>query len=182
MNLVTRLARSTTVILLLLSVGCASAGLSPANFTVRTVSQTASPELFDHAEATLVTLGLSIDRRDPAGGVLTSVPFDAATDLASRRTPAIPGPHDRKRRVAQLHLTDEAGATRVYCKVAIQTQVTQTYRLLAIDQGGSDLPDKTPIEYGGSPGTRQDTVWQTSARDKAAERTILDEIMTRAGG
>ena len=81
------------------------------------------------------------------------------------------------RRIVEVRVADSGGAGKVFCRVLIQEQTTQAYRMFASDRSGSDAPGEyTPINRDAATTAEQNTVWRTVRRDKSAERQILDAI------
>ncbi len=161
--------------------GCASAGLSPLNYGVRHVQDGNRAAVFDAARTALNNLGYGIDKADQATGVINAQPLPATA--AGRGTPVGSrlGSQTRRRLVAHVRLTQTAEVVNVYCKVVVQEQTTEAHRMFRHDHRISDIPDDTPIDREAATTTQQNTVWQTIRRDKAAERRILEAILTQAG-
>ena len=133
--------------------------------------------LLDTAEAALIGLGYRIERRDAGESVITTHPIETQAGLDNTR-PASLSSHGKTRRTVEVRVADGGGATKVFCRVVIQEQTTQAYRMFASDRSGSDAPgDFTAINRDAATTTEQNTVWRTLRRDKSAERQILDAIM-----
>lgn len=157
--------------------GCASTGLSPLSYGVRRVEGGSQSALFDAARAALVDLGYQIDQADAAAAVITTRPTLAPRRLSNARARISSG--GQPRCVVEVRVGARAGAVNVYCKVAIQQQVTAAHRMFAYDRSGADDPGATPIDRDAATTAEQNTVWQTLRRDKAAERRILEAILSR---
>jgi hypothetical protein len=181
MSRVVKTGRVSLLLSLPLMSGCAATGLSPQHYSVRTLPTEVMSELFEQVEMTLVGLGLRIDRREPLGGSITSAPFDATTRIGEGVLPPAPKPDAQDRRVALVHLRSTNGGYRVYCRVEVQREATQTFRLLSIEQTRTDVPSATPIEREAATTTEQNIVWKTVRRDFAAERAILDALLRQSG-
>jgi len=152
------------------------------DYTVRHVQQRERNAALDDAEAALIDLGYLIERSDPAEGVITTQPVEAQAGLDSTR-PVSLSTRPKARRIVEVRVQYDSGATKVFCKVLIQEQTTQAHRMFASDRSGSDTPgDYTPINRDAATTTEQNTVWRTVRRDKAAERNILNAITERTGG
>jgi len=152
------------------------------DYTVRHVQQTDRNAALDAAEAALIDLRYRIERRDPTEGVITTQPVEAQAGLDSVRSVSLSS-RAKTRRVVEVRVQNDDGATKVYCKVLIQEQSTQAHRMFASDRSGSDTPgDYTAINRDAATTTEQNTVWRTFRRDKSVERDILNAITERTGG
>lgn len=162
-----------------LASGCATTAATPVNYSIRPVTERNVELVLDAAEAALVENGFAIAQRNAKERTITTVPVEETIDpgdttLRSRL-------RSRTRKVADIRVEQVSGETRVFCKVAVQQQTTETYRLMASDKASSDLPHDTPIDRGAYSTPEQNTVWDTIRRDGAAERAILASITKRAG-
>lgn len=152
--------------------GCASRDMPPMDFSVRMLSDAERGQTIDRAEAVLKSLGYSIARRDTARGVVVSEPI--ALEAAGERSVRA---DNAKRKIAEVRFAETADSKSVYCKVIIQEQSYENYRLLAYERGGDDLPGhQTAIDRDAATTAEQNTVWRTIRRDRVAERQILDHI------
>ena len=160
---------------------CAASRPTAVSFAVRHLRNVERSEVLDAAEVALTDLGYRIDQRDPATGVVRTRPlFDVRGDQPDRRGLGISS-RGRTRRLAEVRVVPGADALGVYCRVVVQEQTTQAYRLLAGDGLGADTPTETPIDREAATTRGQNTVWQTFRRDKAAERRILTSIVDQTG-
>ena len=160
---------------------CAASRPTAVNFAVRHLRNVERSKVLDAAEVALSDLGYRIDQRNAAMGIVTTHPiFDVRGDEPARRGLRISSP-GRTRRLAEVRVVPAADALGVYCRVIVQEQTTQAHRLLAQDGVGADTPSDTPIEREAATTRRQNTVWQTFRRDKAAERCILASIIDQTG-
>jgi hypothetical protein len=167
----------TSFVLILASVGCAGRDSRPINYAVREAPSADRSASLDAAEATLVSLGYTVARRDTAGGVLITQPI--AIEGAAGHTVRADNP---VRRIAEVRLTDSDTGPKIHCKVIVQEQATESYRTLAFERGGDDLPGhQTAIDRDAGTTAEQNTAWRTLRRDKAAEREILDRLTMAAG-
>lgn len=161
--------------------GCASAGPSAVSHSLRRVSAVDRQSLLDAAEAALLDLGYAIDLRDPAEGLLRTVPEESA-DEGERR---LGGPRLSRgrlvRRVTEVRVQRGAGEANLFCRVMIQQQATGAYRMHAQATQGSDIPNETAIDREAATTAEQNAVWQTVRRDRAAESAVLAAILERAG-
>jgi hypothetical protein len=161
---------------------CTSPGPSPMTFSMRQLREVDPGATFQAADDALAELGYRVDRRDPPAGVLTTFPVKGTVqDEAAARRGRLGTPRPT-RRVAQVRIEGRTGEVAVYCKVAVQEQTTEAYRLREYDLRTSDSPAETPIEREAATTKAQNTVWRTVRRDKAEERRILTAIIERAGG
>ncbi|MBI4719557.1 MAG: hypothetical protein HY763_17305 [Planctomycetes bacterium] len=156
---------------------CAAPGPAPTSFGVREVAGGNRAAAFDSAEAALIGLGYSIERRDPTSGVLVTEPLavSSAEEPAVRSGGRLRAPRGL-RRVAEVRVSGSGGAVQVYCKVAVQEQTTEAHRFFAQNSALSDNPGATAIDRDAGTTTRQNTVWQTLRRDRQAEQAILARI------
>lgn len=172
-------ARSLVVLSLSLApacVSCAAAAPSPLNFSVQRVPQAPGVAL-DSAELVLTGRGYSIARRE-ANVIVTGAREAHPGDSGARPVGRIRGPGQR-RTVAEVRVESSPEGTRIFCKVSIQEQVTQAYQVYSAAESGDDTPGATAIERDPGGTAAQNTVWQTVARDKTAERAILSAIAER---
>lgn len=163
-----------SLILIVALFGCASRASRPVNYAVREAPSGDRGASLDAAEAALVSLGYTVARRDTAGGILVTQPV--AIEGAGERTVRADNP---LRKVAEVRLTGSDASPKIQCKVIVQEQSTESYRLLAFERGGDDLPGhQTAIDRDAATTAEQNTAWRTVRRDKAAEREILDRLTT----
>lgn len=158
--------------------GCAAPGISPLNYSVREVAQRTRGDAMDAAEVALINLDFVIARRDLTEGIVESQPFEGK--LAHEAAEPVDGA-GRMRRVAHVRLEDSAAGIRVFCKVAVQVQSTQSYRLLSGERAGDDGPARTPIDRDAATTGEQNALWQTVRRDKATEHVLLTAILRALG-
>lgn len=159
-------------LMLLAGWGCVSRDAQPAHYTVRTAPSADRGASLDAAEATLVGLGYTIAKRDTAGGIIVSQPI------------AIEGPVERSmradnplRKVAEVRVIGSGESLKWHCKVVVEEQSAESYRLLAFERGGDDLPGhQTAIDRDAATTAEQNSVWRTIRRDRSAEREILDRL------
>ncbi len=162
----------TILVCLLASFGCASRDAGPVNYTVRGAPSADRGASLDAAEAALMGLGYSIARRDTAGGLIVTEPI--AIERTGERSLRADNP---LRKIAEVRVTGSGDGLRVHCKVDIQEQATESYRFLAFERGGDDLPGhQTAIDRDAATTAEQNTVWRIVRRDKTAEREILDRL------
>ncbi len=167
---------------LVLLTSCAAPSPTPVDYTVRHVQKRDRSATLDAAEAALIELSYNIERRDPAEGVITTQPVEAQAGLDSTRAASL-STHPKTRRIVEVRVQNEDGATKVFCKVLIQEQTTQAHRMFASDRSGSDAPgDNTAINRDAATTAEQNSVWRTLRRDKSTERNILNAIIERTGG
>jgi len=160
-------------------VGCASAGPSPLSFSLRHIESSKESPAFLAAQAALADEGYSIDRADRIAGVIITQPVEEPARVDGTRVRL--SSRDRFRRLAEVRISGHGEDVRVYCRVAIQEQVTAAHRMFAYDRSGTDDPGITPIERDAATTEEQNTVWQTLRRDKVAERRILETILKNIG-
>ena len=152
------------------------------DYTVRHVQQRERSAALDAAEAALVELGYQIERRDAVESVITTQPVESHAGLDTTRGASLSS-RPKTRRIVEVRVHDEGGATKVYCKVLIQEQTTQAHRMFASDRSGSDTPgDYTAINRDAATTAEQNSAWRTLRRDKSTERNILNAITERMGG
>ncbi len=173
------LAPSSWVVVLIAGLsGCAAPGISALNYSVREVAQRTRGDALDAAEVALVNLDFVVARRDLAEGFLETRPLDGR--FAGEAVDAsIDG--GRSRRVVQVRLEESATGVRVFCKVSVQAQSTQSYRLLSGERSGDDRAETTPIDRDAATTSEQNSLWQTVRRDKAAERAVLAAMLRALG-
>jgi hypothetical protein len=160
-------------------VGCAAPGPTALTHSVRSVRPDERATLWTSAQAALMAEGFTLDRVDQNDGIITARPMEVSAHQEIARGPARLGRQNPIRRVAEVRLSPTADGLGVYCRVSIQEQATEAYRLLAAGAAGSDVPDQTAIERGAGATPEQDSVWQTVRRDKMAEQRILEAILGR---
>jgi hypothetical protein len=171
----------------LLCVGaCASSGLSPLLYGVRHVRGGDPAAVFEAARAALIHAGYRIDRADADAGVITTLPITVSSRGEGVRIDHRLTSHGAVRRLAQIYITRSSpaqaappGDVSVYCKVVVQEQTTEAHRMFRHEHRASDIPGDTPIDREAATTMQQNTVWQTIHRDKAAERHILEEVLSQ---
>lgn len=153
--------------------GCASErSARPSNYAVRSAPTAERNSSLDAAEAALVDLGYTISRRDSAGAVLITEPI--AIERTGERSLRADNP---LRKIAEVRFTGTGSALRVNCKVLIQEQSADSYRLMASERASDDLPGhQTAIDRDAATTAAQNTVWRTIRRDMISEREILDRM------
>jgi len=159
---------------------CAAPAPSPLTFTVRQSPTDDWAALLDIAQAALTSEGFEIDQVDSSTGLVSTKPLPGSASEAAGRGQQISS-RGGLRRVATVRLTRVGEATNVYCKVVVEEQTTEAHRFLFQDERGSDLPTETAIERDAATTAEQNTVWRMVRRDTAAERRIVDDILSRAG-
>lgn len=162
--------------------GCAASGLSPLQYSLRQTEggdRTRYRRVFETAQRVLIDFGYNIDRADRAAGIITTQPTQTASDNAPARPGVGLSSRGSIRRFAEVRLAPGATGLNLYCKVVIQEQTTEAYRMFRSAFGGSDTPEDTAIDREAATTTEQNTVWQTIRRDKTAERRILEAILIR---
>src|SRR5438552_1577929 len=133
-----RFLASSARMILFVFAGCASNPPSPMDYAVRHVQAPSRPALLDAAEGALSSAGYRIETRDNAAGRLTAqTEPEAPLDDSLRREVGVSS-RNRIRRMAEVRVDNSQGQADVYCKVMIQEQATQGYRMLAYDRGGTD--------------------------------------------
>ena len=153
--------------------GCAAPGPTAMTYSVRRVSQGDVEGLLNAASIALEAEGFVIEKSDPEQGLVTTRPArvePAAADAGWSGRPA-------QRSVAQVQVTRGEGGMSIFCKVEIQRQTTEAYRLFQQARTRTDLPDETAIDRDAATTAEQNTVWETVRRDKAAERRVLQAIV-----
>ena len=160
------------LIILLAGVGCASRDAGPVNYAVRGAPSADRGASLDAAEAVLISLGFSIAKRDTAGGLIVTEPI--AIERTGERSLRADNP---LRKIAEVRVAGSSDGLKVHCKVVIQEQSTESFRLLAFERGGDDLPGhQTAIDRDAATTAEQNTVWRMVRRDKTSEREILDRL------
>ena len=163
-------------ILLTTGLGCASRDARPGDYAVRTVPTAEEGDLLAGAESALVGLNYSIAKRDAARGIITTNPVPVARD--SEHSIRVENP---LRKLAEVRIVGSGDTVKVHCKVIIQEQATENYRLLVHERGGDDVPGHhTAIDRDAATTPEQNSVWRTIRRDRSAEREILDRITADA--
>ena len=133
--------------------------------------------VMDAAEQAMIELGYQIDRRDTVIGVLTSHPVELTGADAERGGRRL-GTENNQRSVAEVRVSRAGDSVNVFCKVVIEEQTTQTYRFFQ-QQYGDDHADETAIDRDAGTTAKQNSVWSTVRRDRAAERAILAAVSER---
>jgi hypothetical protein len=168
----TRIAATLLLLSFIPSVGCATRDARPGNFAVRDAPSENRDATLDAAEAALVGLGYTIARRDSLDGIIATEPMPIERD--GERSVRADNP---LRKIAEIRVTGTPSAPKVHCKVVVQEQTAETYRLLAFERGGDDLPGhQTAIDRDAGTTASQNTVWRTVRRDLVSERAILDRM------
>jgi hypothetical protein len=159
--------------------GCGQPAASPLTHSTRLIEKADRQAVFDAAETALLEQGYRIDRRDPAAGLLQTLPLEGTPADPSLRE-GFGGSRSVTRRKAEVRIEVEPDGTRANCKVAVQRLSRPAHRFVGRDRYGMDTPDETPIDRDAATTEEQNTIWQTTHRDKAMERAILDAILELA--
>lgn len=139
--------------------------------------------VLDAAEAALVERGYSIAKRDATEGVITTESIENDPRDRGARSGVGLSSAAKTRRFVEVRVVGPADQSKVYCKVLVQEQTTRAYGMYASDRAGSDLPgQQTAIDRDAATTAEQNTTWRTLRRDTAAERQILEAIISSAGG
>jgi len=152
-------------------VGCASSGLSARNYSVHSTTIKDRNVLLDAAQTALIAEGYRIDRVDLRNGLVSTEPIETVLQRHERLSS-----RTRSRRHAQVRVEPGPEFLNIYCKVALQEQMTEAHRMFESQQNRLDTPGQTPIDRDAATTNEQNTVWRTTGRDKVAERRILDII------
>ena len=161
---------------------CASPGPSRLNFGVRHMRDADPSAVFQAAEDALLKSGYRIDRCEHTAGVLTTYPVEGTLRDEAARSRTRLGTPRPLRRIAQVRIEERTGDVTVYCKVAVQEQTTEAYRMREYNLRTSDTPGYTPIDREAATTKAQNTVWRIIRRDKREERRILAAVEQRPGG
>ena len=157
--------------------GCATDRLSSLSHSVCRLPGEDRDAGFARARAAVMALGFQIDRADPATGLITTKPLTVEAH-EERGSPDVPWSAPRAfRRIAEVRFRAVDDVLRVYCKIEVQQQMTETHRILWQDLAATDIPSETAIDRGAASTAAQDDVWQVVRRDKAAERRILHALV-----
>ena len=166
--------------------GCISSGLSPMSFGVRYLRDCDAGTAFQCVRSVLIDAGYRIDRADPAAGVIVTKPIFGPDADSLRRAMSRERHPDAQRRtrgrfraIVDIHIAKAPETVNVFCKVAIQRQSTEAYRMFSREHRPSDLPTDTAIERDAATTTKQNIIWQTIARDKPTERRLLQAVIKR---
>ena len=164
--------RSAWVMLVLIAVGCASREPRPVNFAVAPAPPGDKNAVMNAVETALSREGYAIAKRDNAGGVIVTYPI--SLDRDGQRTWREDNPI---RKVAEVRVAGSGESLKVHCKVVIQEQAAESYRLLAYERGGDDVPGHhTAIDRDAATTAEQNAVWKTVRRDRPSERQILSHL------
>jgi len=156
--------------------GCAASGPSAANFSQRHLPDRKVPGVFTDAEAVLVNQGYSLERRDPASGVLVTYPVETTYRERYGYQAQRLGTEGKLRRFATMHASETSGGVNLFCRVTVQEQSTQVYRFLAESNRAGGSEESTAIDRDAGTTARQNSVWRNVDRDRAAERALLDAV------
>lgn len=167
-----------TMILAAQLAGCAASGPSASTFSLRHLPDTTVGGAFNASESALVSQGYSLDRRDPASGILVTQPVESESRERYGNQARRLGTEGRRRRIVTMHTSEVQGGVNVFCRVMIQEQSTQVYQFLAETNRTSGSEETTAIDRDGATTARQNTVWRNVDRDRPAERAILEAIGT----
>ena len=161
--------------------------------------QTAGPQAGGFASVRLPDVGLGAVRTaggaafrehfrvDPAASsdsVLVAKPSDVegrAEEESARVRDVLAVSRNRRRQLAELHMTQEGRDVQVRCRVIIQRLDTAERAAFAAERG-DDRPGHTPIDRSGPDSPMQREEWVNVGRDRQLERTILMDIQQRLTG
>lgn len=161
------------IVVLLALAACSRRETQTFNYSVRPAPSPDRSATLDAAEAVLIDLGYAIARRDNQRGTITTEPIRAEREL--ERSIRADNPH---RKYVEVRVTGPETDPKVQCKVVVQEQTDESFRMFIVDQRGDDVPGhNTAIDRDAATTAEQNAVWRTVLRDKAAEREILNRIL-----
>ena len=163
-------------ILIVISAGCASS--TRTRFATIRVDRENRAEVFDAALAVCRQHGFRFAEIEPALFQAQSLPMESTSRRHVGRLQA----RAVVRRMASLYIRQEGNACTVMCGVDMQRADTQRHDAFDIQRSITDVPNETPIQQGEGLTRSQRTVWTDLGRDRALERTILQEIARRLTG
>lgn len=166
---------------LVLLAGCQTAQPAATTFAVRQ-SPLEPSAAFRAAEDVLYDLGYSLDQQDVAALTLRSAPREIRSRAGGAGSRGLLSTPARLREIVDMRLEGAADGTRVYCRVLMQEQATEVYRLREPDMHGSDNPGTTAIDRDAGTTREQNTVWKTLRRDGQQERRILQAVLDHTVG
>jgi len=157
---------------------CASRSPSPTQFSLRRTS-VPREALLESAEIVLMDMGYQIANRDLVAGVITTKPVEGGAGGLKAGDGVISSAAPR-RRVIEVRVEAAPDGSRVFCKAAMQEQVSQAAaQMLETARSGDEGVGRTAIERDAATTAEQNTYWRVVARDRALERTILEAIEKR---
>lgn len=161
------------LVLLVALTACSRRETQTFNYTVRPAPSANRNATLDTAEAVLVSMGYAIAKRDDQRGILTTEPIRAEREI--ERSIRADNPH---RKFVEVRVTGPETEPKVQCKVVVQEQSDESFRMFVVDQRGDDVPGhNTAIDRDAATTAEQNAVWRTVLRDKSAEREILNRIL-----
>lgn len=165
--------RELTALIIMIGLsGCAAREPRAGGYAVSGATSSERSASLDFAEAALVSLGYTIARRDTVEEVLVTEPV--AIERSGERSVRADNP---LRKIAEVRLAGPPSNPRINVKVVVQEQSAETYRLLAFERGGDDLPGhQTAIDRDAATTATQNAVWRTIRRDTVSEHAIVERI------
>ncbi len=115
----------------------------------------------------------TVESSDPAGGTITGrpKPIDAGRDRLFGVSPA--------RQVATMRITERGGQVYADVRVNVQRQDVGALRQMQPVTVDNELPNRTPAQETAAISADQDQAWQTTGRDEALERAVLEAVVDR---
>lgn len=170
-----QLGRALIVVALVFCGACVSSLPSASSFSVRRAIVPDADSVYQVASAILKDHGYRLDHAHKQADRITTHPIEYRLEKSSRRF----GTAKVGRRLAEIRMHHDDDETTLFCRVILQRQTTEAHRFFALDGGGDDRPQRTPIEREAATAHSQNTVWQTVGRDLPQERAILADVLAR---
>jgi len=109
--------------------------------------------------------------RDSGRIVARPKPVEAAPSRLLGASPA--------RHLATLRVREKDGQVFAQVRVEIQRQDVGAFRAMQPVTADNELPGRTPAQDTAAVSADQNQAWQTTGRDEALERTVLNDLLQR---
>ena len=151
------------------------AGCQPSGYSSQPLGQVSYVQAFGAGQAALGR-HFAIESADPAEGTITGKPksFRAGRDRLLGDSPA--------QRLATMRITQKGDQVYAEVRVSIQRQDVEALRHMRPVTVDNELPGRTPAQESAAVTANQDQAWQTTARDEALERAILNDLVNALAG
>jgi hypothetical protein len=118
----------------------------------------------------------SVASADPRTGKIVGRPVmvEAAPERLLAVTPA--------RQVAEMRIREKDGQVYAEVRVQVQRQDVEAFRAMQPVTVENELPSRTPAQDAGALSGEQNQAWQTTGRDEAKERDILNDLLNQVSG
>ncbi len=163
------------IVLAVGAVGCESPAPRSGSYTPQRLRAVTPAEAFAAAEQVL-SEDFQIATRDPSLGLLRTAHVESRERSADQPIRGTLGSPKRVRKYSEVRIEPAGDGVNVWCKVVVEENQSDAYRMFHQEHALSDIPSDTPADREGGTTAAQNTVWKVKRRDRAMERQIRRSI------